>query len=197
MEWLQALVFLAASAAIGYGGYLLLGSGYRNRKPAPTLTENAPEGLTLTAIGNDRWRKSAAANALVAPFLQRGLTDGGCYSVRETPGTIIQFLVKEEEGIVVSIFEDAKGTHWVEISTFYDDGSEWLYSNQVGDGSVHRPGSTRYFAPKLAPEALYAKHRMERVKKKTRKVTANNVDAEYATVWAAHQKWLREQGRAP
>lgn len=197
MEWLQIIVLLGGSVGLGFVGYKLLGSGYRLKKPPPSLlSSKAPTSLTLTAIGNERWQKGGTANALATPFLTRGFADAGCYSVRETPGTIIRFLLKEDEAILVSVLEDAKAVHWVEVATFYDDGTEWCYSTRSGDAALHTPGSTRYFAPKLLPESLYGKLKIERPRKKTRKLTVNNVDAEYATVWATHQKWLKDQGRA-
>jgi hypothetical protein len=174
--------------------YFRLGRGYRRGGPNPPAPP-APAKLSFTPVDATRWRDKPGVDALAIPLLRRGFTDAGAYSVREIPGSTVRFLVHEGDSMIAVAYENARGQHWLDVMTPYVDGTDWLYSTQPGDSQVHRPGCTRYYAPRLTPEQLFGKMKIERDPKDSPVLTVENAPKVFSAAYALHRKFIKDSGR--
>ena len=100
-----------------------------------------PDKLTLKPR-TGAWKDTILMRTLSSPLAARGFVDVGSFTAPELPGVSIRLLLQQEDNVLASIYEHAKAGHWIEIATFFMDGTSITYSTSRRPSS--RPGRATF-----------------------------------------------------
>ena len=155
-----------------------------------------PDKLTLKPR-TGTWKDTVLMQALTSPLTARGFADVGSFSAPELPRTAIRILVNPDDGTLAAIYEHGKAGHWVDISSYYKDGTSVVYSTNPSAISAGRPGHTRYKGVGLNSGALYTRFKNERPNKPILPLKQEEATAQYLTAYAEETAWRKARGIPP
>jgi hypothetical protein len=153
-----------------------------------------PDVITLKQRGSEHWADKRGIENLTSPLALRGFVHVGYYGIAEVLDVGLMFWIKEDEKILAVIAEDIRRGQWVEMISFYEDGSDWWYStSESATSNLSRKGSKREYPGKVVPHQLYARLRQERPPVGLLPVTAENAQGLYEQAYSAHRAFLRHK----
>jgi hypothetical protein len=184
-------VLFAVAAGLGLPVFLFL----RMRQARDDrATKDSPVQLSLKPRKGN-WSDKDLMKALAEPLLARGFVQVGEYEATELPGVAMQMLLQPQDQALAVIFEHAKVGHWVDICSFFDDGSSVVYTTNPAARATARPGSIRLRGAGTKPGALYTKFKAERPDNRTLvTITEPSAAARYTKNYSDEATWRKTQG---
>jgi hypothetical protein len=187
---LVLIVTFAVLVGGALGGRRLLGS-LRQRQ-----MENVPTKISLKSLSRPSWRDPTLMETLVSPLTFRGFQNLGGYRVNELSGLGLQLLVHEDENAVATIYEHPKMGHWVDITSYFTDGTTICYSTTTA-ATVVRPGHVRVSMVGLNPGALFTRFKLDKPRKPTMPASRETAAALFAEGYADEANWRKANGKMP
>ena len=191
---------LAVAAALWFGrGYI---QGLLTRDASEELTpetarrimEQQPDRVRLVHQDLHSWRGNAAISRNADALFSKGFSEAGLYTVREIPGVMVRFLVKQMESMYAAIYMHPGMGVWVSLVTIYGDGRSATYTNAPETGLDQRPGHPIVHLGPLGGQELYARALAERPKGVFKPIMAEDVVAAYERAHADHMTWRKSRG---
>jgi hypothetical protein len=159
--------------------------------------ENAPTKLTLKPLPKNKWPDAILMERLATPLSTRSFKDIGAYTVSEISGLVLRFMLNEEDSALAIVVAHPKGGHWVEIASYFVDGTTINYSTSHTPAAPPRVGHPRFKGSGMATGALYTKFKQERPKRPLVKLTPENSTAEFLKGFTDEATWRKERGVVP
>jgi len=153
-----------------------------------------PDQIELMETDEQVWKNAKAAAAIADPLLARGFEPAGTYRIVEMPGVVVQLLAKPEERFLAAIYEHPQVGHWLDLATFYEDGTSSTFTSSKPTGLAPRPGHPMVNAPGAGPLALYARARAERAKGRMKATRAEDAAQEFERAYAESTAWRKRRG---
>jgi len=200
MLGLGIVALVAVAAAVWFGrGFL---QGMLTRDAAEELTpetarrimEQQPDRVRLVHQDLHSWRGNAAISRNADALFSKGFSEAGLYTVREMPGVMVRFLVKQMESMYAAIYMHPGMGVWVSLVTIYGDGRSATYTNAPETGLDQRPGHPIVHLGSLGGQELYARALAERPKGVFKPIMAEDVVAAYERAHADHMAWRKSRG---
>lgn len=159
--------------------------------------DNAPTKLTLKPIPKHKWHDAILMERLATPLETRSFKDIGAYSAAEISGVVLRFMLNEEDSALAIVVAHPKGGHWVEIASYFEDGTSIVYSTSQTPTPPPRVGHPRFKGSGMATGALYTKFKQERPKRPMIQLTPENATATFLKGFTDEANWRREHGVVP
>jgi hypothetical protein len=140
------------------------------------------------------WTTEPAAIALSDQLCQLGFVEVGVFEIPEMPQAKIHGFVHEPTNVIARIY-NLKGKFWVDLSSYYEDGSSITYSTTDVGEKLPRPSTQTVI--RLSEFSLAQLHHrlvQDRPRGSLRSVGTENFVETVIDAHAAYQDWLAERG---
>ena len=155
---------------------------------------SVPDRIILVHQNLHSWRPEPVVARLADPLFSKGFQEGGLFSIREMPGVTVRFLVKPAECIVAAIFMHPKAAVWLDLITYYQNGTTATFSTNGPRGLDQRPGHPTVYAPGATAPALLARLLAERPKGVFRPVMTEDITGLIERGYAESVAWRKSKG---
>ncbi len=150
-----------------------------------------PDVIRLDRLVNIQWREPEKIEPILSDFKFNGFRLAGVYAVDKMPGVRVALLAGEELSISAQVYEHPKAESWIEMVTYYEDGSSTTIST-MPDKGMNRPAwITTILVPGATPKELIQRLTRERKHADMRAVTTANIVALFEEGYARYMLWRK------
>ncbi len=182
------LLSLLALGMIGFTGLALLAS----TAPDPPLFE-MPVAAKSISIDAPAWTDAEQIEKDTSYLQEKGFKLIGDFQLEGYEFETTRVLLNEEEQIHVELIDDIRIGHMFTLSTFYEDGTEFVYSHTPYEGIKWRPACTvRNFD--LDIQELLPRFQQERPQEGIREIAASEVEAHMIEQYDKDISYLLSRG---
>ncbi len=180
--------------ALLFAGHAVRGA---RRDAGRSAVAKQPDRITLVHRDLRTTRTDPAVTQYADPLFTRGFQEAGLFEIRELPGVLVRFLVKSSEGVIAAICTHPRSATWLDLITYYADGTSATFSTNPPHGLDPRPGHVVTHLPGTIALNLYQRFVNERPKGVFRPAMPDDVPAQFARAWADGIAWRRQKGISP
>jgi len=183
-----------AVAAVVVGTLLLLFSFEYVLARFNKLSFLTPFRIHVLPAPDTSWTTEPAALALSDQLRQLGFVEVGVFEIPEMPQAKIHGFVHEPTDVIACIY-NLKGKFWVDLASYYEDGSSITYSTTDVGEKMPRPSTqTVIRLPEIGLAQLHHRLVQDRPRGRLRSACTENFVETFVDAHAAYQDWLAERG---
>jgi len=154
----------------------------------------APFRIHFVPAPEISWTTEPDALALSNQLRELSFVEVGAFDIPEMPHAKIHGFVKEPTAVTARIY-NLKGKHWVDLSSYYEDGSSITYSTTDVGEKLPRPSTQTVIRfPEMTLAQLHHRLVQDRPRGNLRSVSTENFVEISAEAHAVYQDWLAERG---
>jgi len=140
------------------------------------------------------WTTEPAAVALSDQLRQLGFLEAGVFEIPEMPQAKIHGFVHEPTDVIARIY-NVKGKFWVDLASYYEDGSSITYSTTDVGEKLPRPSTQTVIRfPEFSLAQLHHRLVQDRPRGSRRSASTENFVETFLDAHATYQDWLVERG---
>jgi len=153
-----------------------------------------PFRIHLLPAPDTSWTTEPAAVALSDQLRQLGFVEVGVFEIPEMPHAKIHGFVHEPTHVIARIY-NLKDKFWVDLASYYQDGSSITYSTTDVGEKMPRPSNQAVIRfPEFSLAQLHHRLVQDRPRGSLRSARAQNFVETFVDSHAAYQDWLAERG---
>jgi hypothetical protein len=154
----------------------------------------APFRIQFVPAADISWTAQPAALALSDQLRELGFAEVGAFDIPEMPQAQIHGFVHEPTDVTARIYK-LKDRLWVDLASYYQDGSSITYSTtDIGEKLPRPSAQTLIRFPEMSLAQLHHRLVQDRPRGKLRSVSTENFVEICEEAHAVYQDWLAERG---
>ena len=154
----------------------------------------APFRIHLLPAPDTTWTTESAAVALSDQLRQLGFVEVGVFEIPEMPQAKIHGFVHEPTDVIARIY-NLRGKFWVDLASYYEDGSSITYSTADIGEKLPRPSTQTVIRfPEFSLAQVHHRLVQDRPRGRLHSACTGNFAETFVNSHASYQDWLAERG---
>jgi hypothetical protein len=153
-----------------------------------------PDAIHLDRAAAEPWHDPGPAREATRALRAAGFEEAGTWTVRELPGTLVALLAHASEGFYAAIYEHPRVGHWVDLFTYFADGTSATFTSNAPSGLDPRPGHRLENLPGAPAAALLERARGARPRLAPAPHAPGRAVSDFTRAWADAVRWRKAHG---